>query len=166
MLYKNKKSIQILRFVQTDLEKCSRIGLGKEVIRMNENAIIQHFDNVFNTNVKKQEEQVFLFGYLLAKEFDIDPAILATIIFTEQYYNVDMKDDYIDPLASAFLDVSLGVCQIRISTAMKIENAGYMNKTQNGPWYVVGGSRWRRIQIISKLMNTNYRNNFFTTIIT
>ena len=53
-----------------------------------------------------------------ASEFGVNPAILAATIYAEQRLNVNWKDDFVDPLASDVLDVSLGVGQISISTAM------------------------------------------------
>lgn len=64
-----------------------------------------------------------------------------------------MKDDWIDPFVANALDVSLGIGQVRISTATKIEDAGYMSKTVYYEWH--GNSRVnnRRAGIINKLQS-------------
>ena len=61
------------------------------------------------------------------EKFNVNPAIIAGCIYAEQTINVDVKDKYIDPLVYSYgIDVSLGIGQVRISTAKKVESKGYM----------------------------------------
>ena len=63
------------------------------------------------------------------KKFNVNPAIIAGCIYAEQTMNVDAKDKYIDPLVYSYgIDVSIGIGQVRISTAKKVESKGYMPK--------------------------------------
>ena len=73
-----------------------------------------------------------------SKEFKVNPGILAAIIFAEQRLNYSFKDDLIDPLVSDYFDVSLGVAQVRISTAILLENLGYMPMTNVYAGYLYG----------------------------
>ena len=73
-----------------------------------------------------------------AIEFGVDPAILAATIYTEQRLNVDWKDDYLDGIVGFYgvLDTSIGVSQVKVSTAKFIEEKGYMPSItgQYGGW--------------------------------
>ena len=64
-----------------------------------------------------------------AEEFDIDPAILASVIYTEQNLNVNWIDDLTDVLFWVF-DTSIGVSQVKVSTAKILEDSGYIEKTE------------------------------------
>ena len=94
-----------------------------------------------------------------AAEFGVNPGILAATIYAEQRLNVNWKDHWIDPLAADVLDVSLGVSQIRISTAVKIENAGYIEKTVYYEWHTNSAVENQRAGVVYKLQNdeTNIR---------
>ncbi|HHV99252.1 MAG TPA: RHS repeat-associated core domain-containing protein [Clostridiaceae bacterium] len=65
-----------------------------------------------------------------AEEFGVNPAILAACIYTEQRLNVNWIDDLTDR-ALYFFDTSIGVSQVRISTAKLLEDAGYMPRTES-----------------------------------
>jgi len=73
-----------------------------------------------------------------AAEFGVDPAALAATIYAEQRLNVDWKDDYLDGVIGFYgvLDTSIGVSQVKISTAKFLEEQGYMPKItrENGGW--------------------------------
>ena len=79
--------------------------------------------------IKENAEYIFS----AAQEFGVNPIILAATIYAEQRLNVDWKDNYVDPLVSTLVsslaDVSLGVSQVRISTAILVENEGYIQET-------------------------------------
>ena len=66
-----------------------------------------------------------------AEEFDVDLQILAGVIYAEQRLNVDWKDDLTDWLGSTgLIDTSVGIAQVRMSTAESVENDGYMERTE------------------------------------
>ena len=70
-----------------------------------------------------------------AKEFNIDPGVLAATIYAEQRLNVDWKDDYIDGICGFYgVDTSIGIGQVRISTAKFVEENGYMPKVIKEEW--------------------------------
>lgn len=63
-----------------------------------------------------------------AKKYKIDPNILAACIYVEQDKNVDFKDYKIDYIAGGVgFDTSLGVSQIKLSTAKLVEDKGYID---------------------------------------
>lgn len=63
-----------------------------------------------------------------AKKYNIDPKILAACIYVEQSKNVDSKDYGIDYIAGEVgFDTSLGVSQIKLSTAKLMEDKGYID---------------------------------------
>ncbi len=85
-----------------------------------------------------------------ANKHGVNPGILASTIYAEQARNVNLLDDF-DIYRAHKDDVSLGIGQIKISTAMLIEDAGYMEKTvpqmnENGE--IITN---RRKEIINKL---------------
>ena len=65
-----------------------------------------------------------------ANEYGVNPGILAAVIYAEQVLNVTYTEN-IEDAAQAFLgaNCSVGIAQVRISTAKKIEDAGYIEKT-------------------------------------
>jgi RHS repeat-associated protein len=65
-----------------------------------------------------------------AEKVGIDPAILAACIYTEQRNNVGFTENLEDWFQMMLgMDCSVGIAQVRISTAKKIEDAGYVEKT-------------------------------------
>ena len=88
-----------------------------------------------------------------AKIFGIDAATLGAIIYVEHFWNYNFIDKYIDWNAAYFIDASLGVCQVKISTAVKVEDAGYMPATYNLSGRTDGMDLKRRRGIIDKLSN-------------
>ena len=65
-----------------------------------------------------------------ANEYGVNPGILAAVIYAEQVLNVTYTEN-IEDAAQAFLgaNCSVGIAQVRISTAKRIEDAGYIEKT-------------------------------------
>jgi hypothetical protein len=67
---------------------------------------------------------------LAGKEFNVSPAILAASIFTEQVKNVNITESVEDFTQWMLgMDCSVGIAQVRISTAKKVEDAGYIDVT-------------------------------------
>ncbi len=64
-----------------------------------------------------------------ATEFGVNPAILAATIYAEQRLNVNWVDDWTDYPLFVF-DTSIGVSQVKISTAKMLEDNGYLEKTE------------------------------------
>lgn len=60
--------------------------------------------------------------------YHVNPAIIAGCIYTELYHNVDWVDSLTD-VPAWFADTSIGIGQVKISTAKKVEDAGYIAKT-------------------------------------
>lgn len=59
--------------------------------------------------------------------YEIDPQTLAACIYVEQSRNVDNKDYYLDWTAGVLgLDTSLGIGQVKISSAQLVEDEGYI----------------------------------------
>jgi len=72
-----------------------------------------------------------------ATRYEVDPKILAGVIYVEQYYNVDWVDATTDWIAFyGIIDMSVGVGQVRHSTAILLEEKGYVSPTQKeeGGW--------------------------------
>ena len=68
--------------------------------------------------------------------YDVDPQNVAACIFTEQAKNVDIVDTVTDWTAFYFMNTSVGIGQVRMSTAEFLEEKGYIEKTssQEGGW--------------------------------
>lgn len=74
-----------------------------------------------------------------AEVFLVDENIIAAVIFVEQYFNYDWKDVATDWISFyGFIDMSVGLGQVRLSTAEYIEERGYMPKTEasEGGWNI------------------------------
>ena len=62
-----------------------------------------------------------------AEKFDVDPYVLAGCIYVEQIKNVDLKDEFDSTLVlKAGFDSSVGIGQIKVSTAKLLQEEGYM----------------------------------------
>lgn len=73
--------------------------------------------------------------------YGVNPAIIAACIFTEQVTNVNVLDSLTD-VPAYFADTSIGIGQVKVSTAKMLEDNGYIQKTEyvgtervwSGPW--------------------------------
>ena len=61
--------------------------------------------------------------------YGVNPAIIAACIYTEQITNVNILDPMTD-VPAYFADTSIGIGQVKISTAKMLEDEGYIQKTQ------------------------------------
>ncbi len=79
-----------------------------------------------------------------AKRHGVNPAILAACIYAEQANNVTITED-LEDMTQSFLgmDCSVGLGQVRVSTAKKVEDKGHMPTTYD-----------------SEATNYNFRNPF------
>ena len=76
---------------------------------------------------------------LYAKYYGVDPNVVAGVIFVEQYYNYDWIDVCTDWIAFyGIIDMSVGLGQVRLSTAEYLEKNGYVPKTsaEDGGWEI------------------------------
>lgn len=62
------------------------------------------------------------------KYYDVNPAIIASCIYTELTLNVNWIDDLTD-VPGFWMDTSIGIGQVKISTAKMLEDNGYLAKT-------------------------------------
>lgn len=60
--------------------------------------------------------------------YGVNPAIIAACIYTEQITNVNIID-YMTDIPAYFADTSIGIGQVKVSTAKMLEDAGYIEKT-------------------------------------
>lgn len=88
-----------------------------------------------------------------ANMFGLDPASVAMCIYAEQCLNVDWKDEVVDPWLAPTFDVSLGLGQVRMSTAKKVEDWGYLPVTHYTDWHGNNSVDNRDEGIAMKLMD-------------
>ncbi len=60
--------------------------------------------------------------------YGVNPAIIAACIYTEQITNVNSLDKWTD-MPAYFADTSIGIGQVKVSTARMLEDEGYIQKT-------------------------------------
>lgn len=66
-----------------------------------------------------------------ANRYEVDPSIVAGVIFVEQYYNYDWKDVLTDWIGlTGVIDMSIGLGQVRMSTAKYLEDQGYVTPVE------------------------------------
>ena len=76
--------------------------------------------------IKKNASNIISAG----KKFGVNPSILAATIYAEQVLNVNYTEGVEDFTQAVLgMDCSVGISQVRISTAKKVEDAGYIEKT-------------------------------------
>ncbi len=80
-----------------------------------------------NSALTEDEEYVLS----ASKEFNVDPAMIAAVIAVEQIYNYDIFDMADTPLAIIGVDTSIGIGQVKVSTAILMEELGYIEKSSN-----------------------------------
>lgn len=80
-----------------------------------------------------------------AKEFGVNPVILACCVFTEQACNVDKIEPLIDTgLGMLGIDTSIGIAQVKISTAKLMEQKGYVKPIEfAGMNMLTGELQWK-----------------------
>ena len=61
--------------------------------------------------------------------YGVNPAIIAACIYTEQTTNVNIVDHLTD-LPAYFADTSIGIGQVKVSTAKMLEDNGYIDETK------------------------------------
>lgn len=71
--------------------------------------------------------------------YNVDPNVVAGVIFVEQYYNyswVDVCTDWVS--FYGFIDMSVGIGQVRLSTAEFLEENGYVpnSSAEEGGWNI------------------------------
>lgn len=64
----------------------------------------------------------------IADKHNVNPIVLAGCIYSEQCLNVDWVDSVTDVLFR-FMDTSIGVAQVKVSTAKMLEDKGYIPET-------------------------------------
>ena len=115
---------------------------------------VQNFLNVTELEAQRRIRENRNNIIASADKFGLDPKMVAIMIYTEQANNYDFKDVLADSLLGRFgIDMSIGIGQVRVSTAERIENAGYMPQIilpYNIP--VIGRFIERQVRI-SKLKN-------------
>ncbi len=71
--------------------------------------------------------------------YGVNPAIIAACIYTEQITNVNVLDSLTD-VPAYFADTSIGIGQVKVSTAKMLEDNGYIQKTEySHSFSAVGG---------------------------
>lgn len=92
-----------------------------------------------------------------SKEFDVDPVIVAGVIYQEQVMNVDFVDsltDYIGGLAG--VNTSIGIGQVRVKTAEALERVYPQLYPLAAGKEVVAGNATRVEFLKNPLMNIRY----------
>ncbi len=104
------------------------LGVDKKFDDMNKGGDLDDAKKVIEENREHILEMAALYG--------VDPKVVAGAIFTEQAMNVDWKDSADGFLGFYGLDTSIGVGQVRMSTAKFVEDQGYLNKSsgEEGGW--------------------------------
>ena len=90
-------------------------------------------DKVVRANGVIQENAAYIRD--AANMFGLDPASVAMCIYAEQCLNYSWKDEVIDPWVAPTINVSLGIGQVLISTAKKVEDRGYLPVTHYTDWH-------------------------------
>jgi len=91
--------------------------------------------------------------------YGVNPAIIAGCIYTEQITNVDWIDTLTDR-SLYFLDTSIGIGQVKVSTARMLEDIGYVSVTRPYKIYANRITISREEAIADKLMD-NEKNIFY-----
>ena len=94
-----------------------------------------------------------------AEEFDVDVQILAGVIYTEQVLNVNLIDTYTDWLGgTGLVDTSVGIAQVKMSTAKSVEEAGLMESIDAEVYgfVVISHHKLRYVRLCDNKTNIRY----------
>ena len=106
---------------------------------------------VVDANEVIQENAAYIIN--AANMFGLDPASVAMCIYAEQCLNYTWTDEVIDPMLPSSFDASLGIGQVKISTAKRVEDAGYLPVTHFTEWHGNNSIEDRDQGIIYKLLD-------------
>ena len=72
--------------------------------------------------------------------FKVDPQIVATVVFVEQYFNYNWMDELTDRLGASGINTSVGLGQVRMQTVKYIEQLGLIDPVDvsSSPKYLFG----------------------------
>jgi len=140
----------ICRFINADGYASTGQGLvGYNMFAYCNNSPIYYVDSQGRRSEKAASEIIEQNADIIiaaAEEFDVDPVTVASCIYAEQVLNYDWKDELFDYFLY-FLDTSIGVGQVKVSTACLLEDEGYIEKTESlkSPSFFV--SRWYMVSV-------------------
>ena len=83
-------------------------------------------------NTKEYKKVMDLYKYIVkySNMYGVDPGVVSGAIFVEQFYNYNLVDVVTDWVSFyGIIDMSVGVGQVRLSTAEFLEESGYVPKT-------------------------------------
>ena len=97
------------------------------------------------------------------KKYSVDPVIVGGCIYAEQKRNVNFVDTLTDWVGFyGVLDTSIGIGQVKVSTAIMLEDKGYVSKTKktDGGWKIplVGFVHGTRTMAVAKRLENNKCN--------
>ena len=78
-----------------------------------------------NETIKSNSENI----KTAAEKYNVNPKMVATAIYTEHRLNVDKLDTLTDWLALMYVDMSVGLGQVKMSTAYLLEKSGYISSS-------------------------------------
>lgn len=88
----------------------------------------------------------------VANDFEVDPLILSSIIYTERTLNFNWDDEIFDEyLADIGYNSSIGFCQVKIKTAFYIESVYLKTQKLQNLYNKYFSLSQNKIQIIEKL---------------
>lgn len=97
------------------------------------------------------------------KKYSVDPVIVGGCIYAEQKRNVNFVDTLTDWVGFyGVLDTSIGIGQVKVSTAIMLEDKGYVSKTKktDGGWKIplVGFVHGTRTMAVANRLENNKCN--------
>ena len=104
-----------------------------------------------------------------ANSFGLSPVDVAMVIYAEQCFYTELKDETTDPIITPSSDISLGLGRMRISIAKTIEDSGYMPVTHFADWrgnkYVENREYGIALKLLDLQTNVKYVAAYLSLII-
>lgn len=109
--------------------------------------------------IRKYRKQIKKYG----GKYEVNPVIVGGCIYAEQKRNVNFVDTLTDWVGFyGVLDTSMGIGQVKVSTAKMLEDKGYVSKSKatDGGWNIpfIGSVSGTRTMVIAKRLENDKIN--------
>ncbi len=125
--------------------------LNSPINRVDRNGLVS--EEEASEIIKKYADEIIAAG----EEFGVDPVAIAACIYIEQVLNVNWID-YLTDYFLSFFDTSIGIGQVRVSTAIMLDDKGYIEKTNSYTFDFIFSFEVKRERVVASKLTDDETN--------